>query len=380
MLKIFVGLISGLALSAYAFAQDLPASVTEPYAHFLRAVNAGDDEAAAQAAQAALSAAQSASVDAGTLAVFAENAAVYAVQTDDLKRGMELYAQSAELHETAGSEPLIIAARWRFAAEAAYRAGEDNKARRFGDAAGDRLEQMDGSAERDYELSRARGVQAQAAWRQGDVRTGGARAKESFEAWSQTGLDYRLDHAAFAFYAGVSEAVERADANAAYWFSAAHWTFCGLDFEGDTVRIAHAWLGYARRELSEIERARLSDRITAAGFDQPSYPSDCVGDGHSRRGEARPWDIDARPIERRAPSYPRQAQGARLDGIVLVEFDIDAAGQAEDIEVLYSVPHSIFGEAAARAVRRWRYEPATRDGAAVRRPDMIAQFRFRIED
>ncbi|MEO1037978.1 MAG: hypothetical protein AAFX09_00405 [Pseudomonadota bacterium] len=42
--------------------------------------------------------------------------------------------------------------------------------------------------------SRARGVQAIAALRQGNIRVGGERAQEAFEAWTQTEREYTLLH------------------------------------------------------------------------------------------------------------------------------------------------------------------------------------------
>lgn len=64
------------------------------------------------------------------------------------------------------------------------------------------------------------------------------------------------------------------------------------------------------------------------------------------------------------PAYPEAARKARLEGTVILEAIIAAFGEVQEIRVLKSV-HPLLDEAAERAVRQWRYRPATLNGRAV---------------
>jgi protein TonB len=65
------------------------------------------------------------------------------------------------------------------------------------------------------------------------------------------------------------------------------------------------------------------------------------------------------------PEYPDAARRARLQGAVILQAVIGTDGAVDDVQVLSSVS-PLFDEPAARAVRRWRYAPATLDRRAVR--------------
>jgi protein TonB len=64
------------------------------------------------------------------------------------------------------------------------------------------------------------------------------------------------------------------------------------------------------------------------------------------------------------PIYPEAARRARLEGMLILEAVITAAGDVQDVHVLKSI-HPLLDAAAAQAVRQWRYRPATRNGRAV---------------
>jgi TonB family protein len=69
-------------------------------------------------------------------------------------------------------------------------------------------------------------------------------------------------------------------------------------------------------------------------------------------------------LNRVEPAYPQAARQARIDGVVILEAVISASGDVTDIAVLKSV-HPLIDAAAVRAVRQWRYSPATRSGSPV---------------
>ena len=64
-----------------------------------------------------------------------------------------------------------------------------------------------------------------------------------------------------------------------------------------------------------------------------------------------------------APIYPRLAQDARVDGLVILEAVIAADGRVQDVRVLRSKP--LLDQAAVDAVRQWRFTPTLLNGIPV---------------
>lgn len=79
------------------------------------------------------------------------------------------------------------------------------------------------------------------------------------------------------------------------------------------------------------------------------------------RGETRA----IRPLRMDPPDYPRDAYRRRQEGYVVVEFTINAQGGTENIEVVEAQPRGAFDAEARRAVARWTFEPAMRDGRVI---------------
>ena len=72
------------------------------------------------------------------------------------------------------------------------------------------------------------------------------------------------------------------------------------------------------------------------------------------------------PVFKVTPVYPRQAQEARIEGHVVVEFDIDAYGTTTNVTVVEQVPETgIFANAAIEAVQAFHYLPKLEAGTAV---------------
>ena len=64
------------------------------------------------------------------------------------------------------------------------------------------------------------------------------------------------------------------------------------------------------------------------------------------------------------PVYPPVALHAGLKGTVILRVSVSETGRVTNIDVLKGAPGGLT-EAAVVAVRGWRFEAATRDGAAV---------------
>jgi protein TonB len=69
-------------------------------------------------------------------------------------------------------------------------------------------------------------------------------------------------------------------------------------------------------------------------------------------------------ISQLEPDYPEAARRAHKDGIVILEAVITAGGAVDEVRILRSA-NPLLDAAAERAVRQWRYRPATLNGRAV---------------
>jgi protein TonB len=65
------------------------------------------------------------------------------------------------------------------------------------------------------------------------------------------------------------------------------------------------------------------------------------------------------------PEYPAASQARGEQGVVTVLLRISAGGGVEEVEVVRSSGYTALDEAAKRAVQRWRFRPASRDGLAI---------------
>lgn len=65
------------------------------------------------------------------------------------------------------------------------------------------------------------------------------------------------------------------------------------------------------------------------------------------------------------PFYPLQARHRKIEGYVELAFVITAKGTVEQTEITQAEPAGIFNRAALRTAKKWRFEPAIKDGQPV---------------
>ncbi len=108
--------------------------------------------------------------------------------------------------------------------------------------------------------------------------------------------------------------------------------------------------------------------------------------GRSKRGETRNGDGDRhreatsspRKVAGPRPAYPASARRKEIEGYVLLSIDISREGRVTRARVLEFSGSPAFKRAARKAVRKWLFEPARKDGdpVPVTRRQRI-QFRLR---
>ena len=135
--------------------------------------------------------------------------------------------------------------------------------------------------------------------------------------------------------------------------------------------IAFAWYFYNRNAGEEpindlTPPAATSDAMTPA----PSSPAkdtarDATAKAKAPRKAAQPRDRDAALLNQPKPSYPPEAFRAREEGTVVVRAQVDELGNASDVEVVSRSGSRILDRAAMNEVRRWKFNPAIRNGRTV---------------
>ncbi|MGE4170214.1 MAG: TonB family protein [Candidatus Margulisiibacteriota bacterium] len=84
-------------------------------------------------------------------------------------------------------------------------------------------------------------------------------------------------------------------------------------------------------------------------------------------------------LENPAPSYPAAARRRGLEGLVLLQVDVNTSGRATSVSLKKSSGHGILDEAAIRAVKTWIFKPAMRGRTPID-CTVDVPIRFQLED
>jgi len=137
-------------------------------------------------------------------------------------------------------------------------------------------------------------------------------------------------------------------------------------------------------ELARVDRllrdAPSPSRRAHAHRPQAQPPSDAAPAAIERRtlpsqqavrvtaGSPRPGTVD-RPmpelLDNPPPEYPLSAIERRVEGTVLLRVHVGRAGAVARVEIVRSSGHRVLDGEAVRAVRHWRFVPATRGGTPI---------------
>ncbi len=77
-------------------------------------------------------------------------------------------------------------------------------------------------------------------------------------------------------------------------------------------------------------------------------------------------DRGALLVSRMPPIYPYSARRRGREGSVEVRFLVDESGMVQNPEIVRAQPSGYFEEAVLKAVSRWRFKPAIKDGHPVK--------------
>ena len=118
-------------------------------------------------------------------------------------------------------------------------------------------------------------------------------------------------------------------------------------------------------------------RVTAAPQSPPKAAREPVSAGTGAITDTR-IDREYRALSRPEPAYPHQARVRGIEGYVVLEFTVTAAGTTRDLRVLEASPTDVFDAAALAAARQFRYQPRIQAGAPVDVPGVRSRIRFQI--
>jgi len=88
-----------------------------------------------------------------------------------------------------------------------------------------------------------------------------------------------------------------------------------------------------------------------------------------KRGDLVPLaEVDIKPVQTRnvQPRYDPMARERGQQGTVTLDLLIDEAGRVSEVNVVQEIPNSRLNNMAVLAARKWAYEPAIKDGVAVK--------------
>lgn len=368
MRKVLTAVVAALGLSASAFA--VPPDVMTAYRAYLVAIETGDFDGAAVHAEAAYTAGVAAQIDAETLAALAQNRAQTYSDLHDFTRAGPAWDDAITSMREAGlrgaelDDALYLAASAYFAqgqlAQAAPRAASYTGV--FGSAA---------ATERLFVMYY---IQALAEWEQRELRDAGTLARQALDVREQLGPSVTPGTMTMAKMVAIGVSLRRNTRDAAFYLTLSTDISEALGRVDPEHEAMSAWARYLRRQMNQRERELLFERIAASplfDFDIPERDTP-----YTEREEG--W-VDAYPRNRASPDYPPEALDRGMEGIVMVRFDVDERGRPENINIVFSLPVTNFGEAAEAAVRRWRYQPATINDNPVRREGVQTTFEFVLD-
>jgi TonB family protein len=116
---------------------------------------------------------------------------------------------------------------------------------------------------------------------------------------------------------------------------------------------------------------------TAAGLTGPLESSTPANITVAISPELVELPLDLAPVSRHPPEYPPAALQQKLEGRVVLRYDVSATGVVENVRATDST-NPLFEPAAIRAVSQWRYLPRIVAGKRVRVADVNSAIQFAL--
>ncbi|MEW6992124.1 TonB family protein [Colwelliaceae bacterium 6441] len=105
---------------------------------------------------------------------------------------------------------------------------------------------------------------------------------------------------------------------------------------------------------------------------------DAVSDSDSQAKKHRippKGKMSVKPIIRVQPKYPLKAAKEKIEGAVVLKFDINTEGNVKNVEVMKGVPAYVFDRVAVAALKKWKY-----DAKGQAHKNQLVQLDFRMDE
>ena len=150
----------------------------------------------------------------------------------------------------------------------------------------------------------------------------------------------------------------------------------------DDIRIASSDNACFNEAAVNIASTWLYEPRTVNGRKQKQYDLETTLKFVVEKDEETPKasinDYDAQPLKRIPPRYPDTClRNAEATEFVVIEFDVDEAGNTQDPRVISSTSRC-FNNAAINSVKDWQYTPRTVNGVPTLRPNVITRINFQF--
>lgn len=365
------------ALPARGQSGELPDSVITAYSAYTEAVQNGDLDAALAAARDAYRAGDRENIDPLTQATLAENYGFISGRAGQADVSYAAWRDAAEIGEDAEAPAVDSAWRWHNAAIAAFAREDYRDAARCAGRATALLDDL-GDEELTASVFAGESYYLEAKFHSdlGRLRLSRAPAERAVELFELAGREPDAFLASAYYIWGLGSVVRERWEDAHFALHMARDIYGDVSPGSEAYHRSEALLGYARLASNERRSGAVTARLEAHPLHMERYPTT----EPDEVDEADPGYVDAAPVSRRQPRYPRDAGMTATEGVVIIRFDVTETGSTDRIEILAEAPTGLFGESVERAVRDWEYTPAAQDGVPVRREGVMTHFYFSMRD
>ncbi|MCP4545884.1 MAG: energy transducer TonB [bacterium] len=131
-------------------------------------------------------------------------------------------------------------------------------------------------------------------------------------------------------------------------------------------------------QIEISDEASEDDTIEDTSFDfADDIPAPVATGGGGQTTTFLAFDEPPQPIYRARARYPKLAQEAELEGVVMLLIYVDPRGNVFDVKVLSSTVPQILVDEALKAARKWRFKPGKQRNIPVA-TTISVPFQFRL--
>lgn len=131
-------------------------------------------------------------------------------------------------------------------------------------------------------------------------------------------------------------------------------------------QVAEAQQKAVAEQQQKAAQARLAQQQQAQPESARQTQASAVAAGDSSSAAGTHGPVLVRNV---SPRYPATAMRSNQEGWVELSFTVRPDGSVDDVKVVDAEPRHVFDRAAVEAVSRWKYEPATQNGAPIASQD-----------